>query len=48
MHLNRLNSSMHGKGKIVLDVSKTSSRFKVKCSFGSIELKMEEYLRFRH
>ena len=48
IHLNRLNSSMHGKGKLVLDVSKTSSRLKVKYSFGSIELKMEEYLRFRH
>ena len=28
--MNRLNSSMHGKGKLVLDVSKTSSRLKVK------------------
>ena len=48
IHLNRLNSSMHGKGEIVLDVSETSSRLKVKCSCGSIELKMEQYRRFRH
>ena len=48
IHLNRLNSSMHGKGEMVLDVSETSSRLKVKCSCGSIELKMEEYRRFRH
>ena len=48
IHLNRLNSSMHGKGEIVLDVSETSSVLIVKCSCGSIELKMEEYRRFRH
>jgi len=48
MHLNRLNSSRHGKGKILLDVSETSSRLKVKYNFGSIELKMEEGLSFRH
>ena len=39
---------MHGKGKLVLNVSKTSSRLKVKYSFRSKELKMEEYLCFRH
>ena len=44
--LNQLNSSRHVKGKILLDVSETSWRLKVKYSCGSIELKMEEYLRF--
>jgi len=39
---------MHGKGEILLDVSETSSRLNVKRSCGSIELKMEEYLRFWH
>jgi len=39
---------MQGKGKILLDVSKTSSRLNVRHSCGSIELKMEEYLRFWH
>ena len=33
---------MHGKGEILLDVSETPSRLKIKYT----ELKMEEYLRF--
>jgi len=48
LRLNQLNSSSHGKGKIVLNVSETSSRSQVRYSCGSIELKMDEYLLFRH
>jgi len=48
IRLNQLNSSSHGKGKIVLNASETSSRLQVKYSCGSIELKMEEYLRVGH
>jgi len=33
---------MQGQGKIILDVSKTSSRLKVKYSCGSIELDLEK------
>jgi len=48
IRLNQLNSSRHGKGKIPLDVSETSSRLKVRRSCVSIEMKMGEYLRFWH
>ena len=37
---------MHGKGKIVLDVPKTSSRLQVKYSFVSIELKWKNIYVF--
>ena len=46
IHLNWLNSFMHGMGKIVLDVPKTSSRLKAKCSFASIELKWKNIYVF--
>jgi len=36
--LNQLNSSTHGKYKMLLNVSETSSRLNVKYSCGSIEL----------
>jgi len=39
---------MQGNGKILLDVSETSSRFNIRHSCGSVELKMTEYLRFWH
>ena len=35
---------MQGKGKILLDVSETSSRINIRHSCGSIELKMEKDL----
>jgi len=43
-----VTSSRHGKGKLLLDVSETSSRLKVRHNCGSIEVKMGEYLRFWH
>jgi len=46
IRLNQLNSSRHGKGKILLDVSESSSLLKINYSCGSIKLKMEEYLGF--
>jgi len=37
---------MQVKGKIIVDVSKTSSRLKVKYRYGSIALDLEKYLLF--
>jgi len=48
IRLNQLNNSIHGNVKILYNLSETSSRLNVKHSYGSIPLKMEEYLRFWH
>jgi len=48
IRLNQLNITMHGKGKILLDVPETSSCLNVKCSCGSINLHVEKYLLFWH